>query len=111
MKKIVIFFLFAAILLAKTLAPVKYDPFFRAQKLLKKQEKDKFIQKKPFEIKVYAIYNDRAYINGKFYKTGDFIAGYKIYKIAKNYIVLKKKSKFKIKYLVKSDILKIRKKQ
>ena len=96
------------VLLSDTLPPVNYDPFYKAQKLLKKPKRVQIFSK-PIKLKVYAIYNNRAYINGKFYKIGDKIAGYKIYKIYDSYVVLKRKSKLKILHLVKNRILKMRK--
>ncbi|WP_187647363.1 hypothetical protein [Nitrosophilus labii] len=85
--------------------PVKYDPFYKAQKLLKKKKKIKSVSR-TLKLTLSAIYNERAYINGKFYKVGDKIEGYKIYKIGKNFVILKKRGKKRVLYLVKNKILK-----
>ncbi len=84
--------------------PVKYDPFYKAQKLLKKKKAKSFSG--TLKLTLSAIYNERAYINGKFYKVGDKIEGYKIYKIGKNFVILKKRGKKRVLYLVKNKILK-----
>ena len=109
MKKIGLFLIMITVLLSNTLPPINYDPFYKAQKLLKKPKRVQVFSK-PIQLKVYAIYNNRAYINGKFYKIGDKIAGYKLYKIYDNYVVLKSKSKLKVVYLIKNRILKMRNK-
>ena len=97
------------VLSSNTLPPINYDPFYKAQKLLKKPKKIQVFSK-PIQLKLYAIYNNRAYINGKFYKIGDKIYGYRVYKIYDNYVVLKRNSKLKVVYLIKNRILKMRNK-
>ncbi len=58
-------------------------------------------------LELTAILNDKAYINGRFYKIGDTISGYKIVKIADSYVVLKKKDKMKILFLGKRRFLRV----
>ena len=48
-----------------------------------------------YNIKIYAIFNDRVNINGEWKKPGDYIGDYKILKICPDYIVLKKNNKLK----------------
>jgi len=85
--------------------PIKYDPFQKAKKLMK--DKSKVVKNmKRFDLKLYAIYNNRAYINGKFYKIGDKVAGFKVIKISNKYVVLKKNRKKVVLPLVKSNIIK-----
>lgn len=113
MKKI-LFLFFATVLFSKTLPlSVKYDPFSKTQEIINKTAKKRVSnsEKHHFNLKVYAIYNNKVFINSKFYKTGDMIYGYKVYKIGKNYVILKRKNRFKVVNLVKNGILKIRKKR
>ena len=60
------------------------------------------------KLKIYAIFNNKVNMNGKWYKLGEEINGYKIVKILKNGVVLKKANKYF--YLkIKNTILKVQK--
>jgi len=45
-------------------------------------------------IRIYAIFNNLVNINGKWYKVGDNVNGYKVVEISNKNIVLKKDSKY-----------------
>ena len=90
--------------------PVEYDPFYKASKIIQHTKKGrKNIQPliKPFYL--YAIFNNQAYINGKFYQIGEQVEeGYRLISIKKNYVILKKGEQMKLLPLLKSSILQIR---
>ena len=90
---------------ATTMRVVPYDPFKKVDLLLKKHNKNRNLLRynKP-KISVSAIFNDKAFINGKFYKIGDIIHGYRIIKISKKAVWMRKNSIIKRVFLVKSDI-------
>lgn len=102
--------LFALALFANVLdLPVEYDPFYKASKIIQHTKKGrKNIQplSKPFYL--YAIFNNQAYINGKFYQIGERVGGYRLISIKKNYVILKKGEQMKLLPLLKSSILQIR---
>jgi len=78
----------------KELGISKYDPFHRTQPLLHKKTKKVKTAKKR-EAQVSAIMNDKAFIDGRWYKKGDVISEGKIIKISSYYVVLKKGTKTK----------------
>jgi len=59
-------------------------------------------------LKIFAIFNNKVNINGKWFKLGDYINGYKIIKITSNGIYLMKKSKIIYLKLVSNNILKVK---
>ena len=46
--------------------------------------------KEGINLKIYAVFNDMVNINGKWYKRGDEVNGYKILKISDSYVLLSK---------------------
>lgn len=81
---------------------IPYDPFYKAEKILKKSPKQRAQRQSRTHIRLLAIYNDTAFINGKFYKKNDNIGTYKIVKIFKKGVVLKKSNRIKVLRLVQS---------
>lgn len=79
----------------------QYDPFKKATPLLNKKSK-KLRTHKPLPIRLSAVLNNRAYINGKWYKKGDLLSEGKIMDIRKNSVYLKKANKIKILNLKRS---------
>jgi len=61
-----------------------------------------------YKMKIYAIFNNKVNINGKWKKIGDFINDYKIIKIYPDYVILKKNNKLKI-LKITSNIIKVSK--
>jgi hypothetical protein len=61
-----------------------------------------------YAIKIDAIFQNRVNINGKWYKAGDEIYGYKIIKITDEGVFLSKNGKIK-KINLKSNVLKVEK--
>ena len=105
--RVSLFFLFFLPLFAGSLPlPVKYDPFYKAEKILKEKKVIRKMQKKPIRLTLSAIYNNKAYINGKFYKVGDRVGEYRVFKIAKDFVMLKSKGKSLRLYLVERKIFK-----
>ncbi len=85
---------------------VPYDPFTPAQKIIKKSRHAPIPPKPPApRLYLLAIFDHKAYIDGRFYRVGDRIGGYRIAKIADNYVLLEKKGKMKILFLAKKRIL------
>ncbi len=88
--------------------PVNYDPFYKASKIIKTAKKRKVLQRIPVQrLRLYAIFNDKAYINGRFYAIGDRIGEYKLVSIKKDYVLLSKKGTIKMLPLLKNSILRI----
>ncbi len=91
---------------SKTLdLPVKYDPFVKAQKIIKRHKAVPIRIKRARTLHLVAIFNDKAYIDGKFYHVGDKIDGYVIEKIDKRGVLLKRGKQSKLLRLVPNHIL------
>ncbi len=71
---------------------VPYDPFYKAEKLVLKKEKNIIIRKK-IKLRLITVLNNKAFINHRWYKKDDIVYGMKIIKIYPDYIVLKNKNK------------------
>lgn len=96
--------------MAKSLdLPVQYDPFVKAKKIVReaKQGAVSPLSKRPHRLVLIAIFDDKAFINDRFYTVGQRVGGYVIVRIAPTYVVLKKKGKTKILPLGKKHILKV----
>jgi len=65
------------------------------------------VSKKNFNLEIYAIFQNRVNINGKWFKIGDSINGYKILKITNNYVYLKQNNQI-LKLSIKNYILKVK---
>ncbi len=76
------------------------DPFYYKngykKSIKRKNYKNRTISSR---YKLYAILNEKAKINGKWYKLGSKIKGYKLYKICTNCVKLKKGGKIVTLYL------------
>ena len=66
--------------------PVKYDPFKKTTKLLKRTLKKKRVKK--IKLSLEAIFNKKAYINGHLYKEGDKVGGGRVVKIGRDYVII-----------------------
>jgi len=60
------------------------------------------------ELKIFAIFNNKVNINGKWYKTGDKIESYKIFKITPDKVFLKENNKIIILNIKQLNILKVK---
>ncbi|WP_187648450.1 hypothetical protein [Nitrosophilus labii] len=80
------------------------DPFYYKTKsrtnIKRKSFRSNYISSR---YKLYAILNDKAKINGKWYKLGSKIKGFRLYKICTNCVKLKKGSKTFTLYLHKKS--------
>jgi len=105
MKKIIIaIFLLSTTIIAKPLHIVHYDPFKKAKVLLKRTApKTIYFQHKT--LKITAIFNNRAYINGRFYGINSIVNGYKIIHIHDKFIQVKKHGKISTIPLIKQNFL------
>ncbi len=106
MKRVALWLL-PAVLGAKVLdLEVLYDPFGSAQKIIRKNRLP--VTPRPIVpiLRLFAIFGDKAYINGRFYKIGERVGGFYIIKITNNYVLLQRKGKKKILFLRKKRILK-----
>lgn len=79
---------------------VKYDPFFPKRKKIKTVS----IKKRKI-LKLKAILNDKAFINGRWFSKGEKVGEYKIIKITPSFVELRKGKKRKILALVPSKRL------
>jgi len=105
MKKITLFCLLLATLIdAKPINIIHYDPFKKATILLKRTTPKKITLRQK-SLKVNAIFNKRAYINGKFYGINSIVNGYKIIRIQEHYIQVQKHRKISTIPLIKSNFL------
>jgi len=87
-----------------------YDAFeCEANKTNKAKENviPKTTKKYDYKLKVYAIFQDKVNINGKWFKIGDTIDGYKIAKVVNNGVYLIRSNKT-LKLSITNHILKIK---
>jgi hypothetical protein len=82
----------------------QYDPFRRAKPLLVKKLSKRPVYK-PAPVTLIAVLNDKAFINGKWYKNGDLLSEGKLIKITDESVYLKKGNKIKILRLKKEKSL------
>ncbi|BCD68673.1 hypothetical protein [Nitratiruptor sp. YY09-18] len=87
--------------------PVNYDPFNSAKKIIKKSHKPIFFTPFVRPLQLQAIFNDKAYINGKSYKRGDIIRGFKIVDIKDSYVILQRGKKKRVLVLYRPHVLKV----
>lgn len=96
---------------ANSLAVVHYNPFLHAQKIMTMKHSRTRIMRRSRKIHLLAIFNDKALLNGKFYKKNDRVNGFLIVHIYKNRILLKKGKKFMILPLMKGSLSQMQMKQ
>ncbi len=72
-----------------------YDPFKRAKPLLKRKSSKNYVYK-PRPAKLTAIFNQKAFINGKWYEKGDSISEGKLVNIQSERVYLKQGDKTKV---------------
>ncbi len=72
--------------------PYNYDPFGRYEQILSASEEEALIAK-PEEIVVLAILQNRAFINGKWYKKGDHFSQYTLINISQKMVTLSSEDK------------------
>ena len=88
---------------------IKYYNVFEYETNIVKENIMAVSQKEDLNLKIYAIFQNRVNINGKWFKVGDNIYGYKIVKIDKNFVLLKNKNRQKtLKILPISNKLQIK---
>ncbi len=97
-----------AILKIKTIENLKKRFLKIDYNIFSTTKKRYFVVKSNIELKLYAIFNNRVNINGKWYKIGDIIQGYKIIKITYDKVFLKKGNKIFV-LEVKNSILRVEK--
>ncbi len=67
---------------------VNYDPFRRAKPLIKQTKRRKIAPRSPV-IRVTAIMNDRAFVNGRWTKKGDRVGPYRIVAVRRSGVLVK----------------------
>lgn len=89
MKKIALL-LFPFVVVAESLnLPVVYDPFQGVQHFIKKEHTTQSATKKQkVPLVVSAIFNNKAFINKKFYTIGEKIGKYRLVGIKSTYVIL-----------------------
>jgi len=95
----------------QALPVINYDPFKKAQVLLQVKPVKKTVSKPKVVIKLAAIMNDRAYINGHFYKKGDKLFGYRLVKVYDDYVVLNRGDIYKVVSLEASKFIRMQPKE
>ncbi len=106
MKRVALWLL-PAVLGAKVLdLDVLYDPFGSVQKIIQKDRRPTAPKPVVSALHLFAIFGDKAYINGRFYRVGERVGGFYIIKITNDYVLLERKGKKKILFLRKKRILK-----
>ena len=66
-----------------------YDPFKRAAPLVKRSGGGFAAHRRPAPIRLTAILNDMAFINGRWVRTGEYVGRYRIVRIGGTGVVLK----------------------
>jgi len=85
----------------------QYDPFKRAKPLIKQKKSGKRVYK-PAPKELTAVFNDKAFINGRWYQKGDVLPEGKLIKINATHVYLKKGTTIKVLTLKKrKNLLKI----
>lgn len=69
-----------------------YDPFRRAEPLMKRAKTVQH-KPKPVALKITAIMNGRAFVNGRWVGAGERIDGYRVVEIRANGLVLKSRNR------------------
>ena len=107
MRKIFSVSIFLTVLGANSLPLVHYNPFYKSQIILHKHTHIQVkVQNK--SLALGAIFNNRAFINNRFYKIGDKIQGYKIKKIYKHSVVLQSHNSIKVLHMQQKHLIKIK---
>ena len=80
------------------------DPFFYSNKRITLRAKRKLFNKtiKPY-YRLSAIFNDKAKINGRWYKIGSRVGKYRLFDICRNYVKLKRNKKVLTLFLTKKS--------
>lgn len=97
--------LLSGLLDAASLPLVHYDPFYKSQVILH-SHKRRILQQNFLALS--AIFNDRAFINNKFYTVGEKIQGYRIKKIYKHSVILQHGRHIKVLRLQQKHFLQIK---
>jgi len=105
MRKIFFVSIFLTVLGANPSPLVHYDPFYKSQTILHTHTQKK-VQRKSFALS--AIFNNRAFINNKFYTIGEKIQGYTIKKIYRHSVVLQHRSSITVLHLQQKHLLQIK---
>jgi len=105
MRKILFVSIFLTVLGANPLPIVHYDPFYKSQIILHTHTQ-KMVQGKSFVLS--AIFNNRAFINNKFYTIGKKVQGYTIQKIYKYSVVLQHRSSIIVLHLQQKHLFQIK---
>ena len=67
-----------------------YDPFRRAEPLLRKKTNPPVRKARPSVPKVAAILDDKAYVNGRWVAAGETVAGYRVTAVGRDGVYLEK---------------------
>ena len=103
--KILIWCLSVTFIMASSLPlPSGYDPFLPPQ-IKKKILKKSFKKSKKTSLRLEAIFNDKALINGRWIGVGEMIAGFKLVRVAATYVLLVRKNFIKVLPLFHKKIL------
>jgi hypothetical protein len=106
---IAIIFILLTALYAKVLElPVAYDPFLKAKKIISTDINSTQTSTQSTRLILIGIFNNKANINGKFYKIGDKVYEYTLSLIKDKYVILKKKGRVLILPIVDRKVLKMR---
>jgi len=82
-----------------------YKPF--SDEVIPTKENGKIFNVSPVNLSLNAIFQNKAFINGRWVKRGDLIEGYKVIKITQNSVVLFKNGKIK-KITLNPKVIKVR---
>jgi len=80
---------------AEPLKVPNYDPFKQTQKILKKKRVVYKVKARKKGYTLYAIYDNKVNINGKFYRLGERIGSCSVWKIFEDKVLLKCHRKIK----------------
>ena len=86
---------------------INYYNIFDYEAHIKRKENITISKKGSCDLKIYAIFQNKVNINGRWFKKGDIMNGYKIFKITNNYVYLKRNDEI-VKLSVTNYILKVK---
>ena len=86
---------------------IRYYNIFEYEADITKKNIGAISKKESYDLKIYAIFQNRVNINGKWFKIGDIINGYKVLKITNDDVYLKKNNEILI-LSITNHILKVK---
>ena len=104
MKYFYIIYCLSISIYADSLDVIRYNPFEHAREIITTKHKYQAPRKTMPSLHLVAIFNQKAVINGRFYKKNDKINGFRIISISSHRVVLKKGKQVRVLRLMKNHL-------